>query len=97
MKLQWEPHIGNVEGYQVFGREEGQAYDYDFFWWQGDHTHNRCTIEGLDKHTTYYFVVRSFLGDNRSCDSKEVSFNPSDAPENNSEGGSGCFIQSLRP
>jgi hypothetical protein len=93
--LQWEPHVGNIEGYQIFGRKKGQEYDYDSFWWQGDHTYHRCTIEGLDENTTYFFVVRSFSGDDISYDSTEVSAKPSDISENSSDGGSGCFMQSL--
>lgn len=80
--LQWDPSDQAIEGYQLFGREEGQDYDYDAFWWQGDHTFNQCTIEGLDENKTYYFVLRAFSGDNVSADSNEVRYETNDLATN---------------
>lgn len=91
--LQWESNDPSVEGYQIFCREEGQRYDYDNFIWQGDHSFDQHTIEGLDKDKTYYFVVRSYSGDFVSNDSNEVCF--PDCSKNESESSPGCMIQSI--
>ena len=91
--LQWELNDPLVEGYQIFCREEGERYDYNSFLWQGDHSFDQHTIDGLDEDKTYYFVVRSFAGDQVSYDSNEVCY-PYCAEQ---QGGSssGCMIQSL--
>ncbi len=101
--LQWDANDPTPEGYRVFGREEGQPYDYNDFWWQGDFSFQQCTIEGLDENKTYFFVVRAYEGDDLSGDSNEVRFNYSDnslhytgSSGTESDGaGAGCFIQSL--
>ena len=102
--LQWDATQSTHEGYQVFGREEGQAYDYDTPWWEGDDSFVECTIDQLDENKTYFFVVRAYAGDDVSADSNEVRYSNSSDPsflgENNtasSGGGSsgGCFLQSL--
>jgi chitinase len=107
--LQWDANNPTPEGYQVFGREEGQNYDYDIPWWQGDQTFTQCTLDGLDESKTYFFVVRAFAGDDVSGDSNEVRFAYSDGTSSgdassldsntaaSAGGGSGggCFIQSL--
>lgn len=91
--LQWESNDPLVEGYQIFCREEGQSYDYDNFIWQGDHSFDRYTIDGLDEDKTYYFVVRSYTGGFVSNDSNEVCF--PDCRKNEGESSSGCIIQSI--
>jgi hypothetical protein len=103
--LQWDANNPAIGGYQVFGREEGQNYDYDVPWWQGDSTFDQCTIDSLDENKTYFFVVRAFVDDLVSDDSNEVRYAYSDGSSalsynNNSSSadggsGSGCFIQSL--
>ena len=96
--LQWDASNQALEGYQVFGREEGQYFDYDFPWWQGDSTSDQCTIDSLDENKTYYFVIRAFVGDDVSGDSNEVRYAYSDNNNARTAGGgsgSGCFIQSL--
>jgi Fibronectin type III domain len=77
--LQWNPNNPSLEGYQVFGREAGQDYDYDAAWWQGDQTFTQCTIDHLDENKTYFFTVRAFQGDNLSADSNEVEFSYKDS------------------
>jgi hypothetical protein len=91
--LQWEPNAPLVEGYQIFCREEGQSYDYANFLWQGDSSFDRYTIDGLDEDKTYYFVVRSFKGNQVSYDSNEVCYPYCGGKEGQSS--SGCMIQSL--
>lgn len=80
--LKWDPSSSNAEGYYVFGREEGQDYDYDEPWWQGDKTFTECTIEELDEDKTYFFVVRAYAGEAMSDDSNEVRFSYNDASNN---------------
>lgn len=104
--LQWDANTPAPDGYFVFGRAEGQNYNYDEPWWSGDDTFTQCTIDELDEKTTYYFVVRAYEDDDMSGDSNEVSFTHSDSDtsslttETNASSigggsGSGCFIQSL--
>ena len=105
--LQWDFNDPAPEGYRVYCREEGQDFDYHDFWWQGDHTFNQCTIDGLDENKTYYFVVHAFSGDEESGDSNEIrysdgtweSLSSSDVStaggSGSGGGGGGCFIQSL--
>jgi len=107
--LQWDANNPDPDGYMVFGREEGQAYDYEFPWWQGEHAFSQCTIDNLDEDKTYFFVVRAYVsnsdgGDDVSGDSNEVRFAYNDSSTSlsndggSSSGGSsgaGCFIQSL--
>lgn len=101
--LQWDPNNPTPEGYRLYGREEGQNYDYANFWWQGDSSFNQCTIGGLDENKTYYFVIHAFAGNNESGDSNEirysngVGYSLGDNSLGTAGGGSssGCFIQSL--
>ena len=104
--LQWDTNTPTPEGYLVFGREEGQSYDYDDPWWRiVDPDFVQCTIDQLDESKTYYFVVRAYVNEDVSGDSNEVRFaytDSSSALDNSSDGGSssralgaGCFIQSL--
>lgn len=101
LTLAWDANNPAPEGYQVYGREEGQDYDYDDPWWQGDSTFTQCTIDELSENKTYFFVVRAFQNDDVSSDSNEVRFPYSDNHNIGTVGtagggsGSGCFIQSL--
>jgi hypothetical protein len=72
--LEWDHSSSKVEGYYVFGREEGQDYDYDEPWWQGDRSFKDCIIEELEEDRTYFFVVRAYSGAAMSADSNEVRF-----------------------
>ena len=92
--LQLDTSNQGAEGYQVFGREEGQDFDYEAPWWQGDSSFDRCTIDDLDENKTYYFVARAFSGDDVSGDSNEVRFAYGDRIDGG-QSGSGCFLDSL--
>ena len=91
--LQWEANAPDIEGYQIFCREEGQGYDYENFLWQGDHSFDQYTIDGLDEDKTYYFVVRAFTANQVSDVSNEVCYPYCD--QNSGESSSGCMIHSL--
>jgi hypothetical protein len=72
--LEWDPSGSSAHGYIVYGREEGQDYDYDAPWWQGDNSFSGCTIDELEEDRTYFFVVRAYAADQESADSNEVRF-----------------------
>jgi hypothetical protein len=109
--LQWNANNPDPDGYVLFGREEGQSYDYSDPWWRGGYSFTQCTIDQLDEGKTYYFVVRAYVSDANgdddfSGDSNEVRFAYSDnssSLNNNINSGSssagssggGCFLQSL--
>ncbi len=97
--LKWGNGNDQIEGYYVFGREEGQEYDYDEPWWQGDTTFGECTIDELEEDKTYFFVIRAYVGDNVSADSNEVRFSyfddTSDSPGSDSPGSSSSGSSSL--
>lgn len=70
--LTWDPNDPAPDGYCIYSRAEGQAYDYNQPCWTGYGTAG--TIAGLDDNTTYYFVVRAFVATQESADSNEVKF-----------------------
>lgn len=94
--FRWDANSSAPEGYQLYGREEGQYYDDNDPWWQGDSTFTQCTIGGLSENKIYFFVVRAFMGDHLSGDSNEVRYACGDNIDVSTPGGgsgSGCFIQ----
>ena len=96
--LRWDANNPTPEGYQLYGREEGQNYDYEDPWWQGDSTFTQATIDELSEDKTYFFVVRAFDGDIVSGNSNEVRYSYRDIDNLSTAGGgsgSGCFIQLL--
>lgn len=70
--LAWDPNDPAPEGYRIFQRLEGQAYDYSQPVWSGPDTTG--TVDGLVDGDRYYFVVRAYAGTEESADSNEVSF-----------------------
>ncbi len=72
--LGWNPcEESDLDGYLVFQRRDGQAYDFANPVWLG--TETTCTISELEDGATYYFVVRSCdIGGNESVNSNEVMF-----------------------
>jgi len=81
--LAWDANQPAPEGYRVFQRQQGAAYDYANPVWPTDgshHTETTCTIANLTEGGTYFFVVRAYVGNDQSGDSNEVSFQASTPP-----------------
>jgi hypothetical protein len=72
--LRWDSVSGSPDGYRVFARKSGQAYNYSQIAWQG--TTVACTLNNLQDQTEYYFVVRAFDGSVMSANSNEVHYVP---------------------
>ena len=70
--LTWDPNDPAPDGYCIYLRTEGQAYDYNQPCWTGYDTVG--TVYGLEENVAYYFVVRAFEGVQESADSIEVIF-----------------------
>lgn len=77
VSLEWDPNADAPDGYRVYYRQYGQAYDYSTYAWSG--TNTNCTIAELEEGVTYYFVVRAFVEGDESGDSNEVSYTTSGA------------------
>ena len=71
-KISWDHNDPLPEGYRVYQRKSGQAYDYSSPVWTG--ANNSGVVYNLEYDTTYYFVVRAYEGTLESVDSDEVSF-----------------------
>lgn len=76
--LAWDESDQSIDGYRLFQRIAGQSYNYSQWIYEGQATtHN---AENLQDGVTYYFVVRSFSGDEQSPDSNEISYCHDPAP-----------------
>ena len=72
--FRWDPTVSPHDGYKVFARKAGQAYNYSQPNWQGAAT--TCTINNLLNQTEYYFVARAYKGSLDSANSNEVHYVP---------------------
>ncbi|BBO91074.1 fibronectin type III domain-containing protein [Desulfosarcina ovata] len=70
--LAWDANDPAPEGYRIFQRIDGEAYDYTDPVWTGTDTSG--SVYNLEYDTTYYFVVRAYEGTLESADSEEVSY-----------------------
>src|SRR3989339_1017288 len=84
--LAWNANNPAPEGYRLYQRLPGQAYNYASPAWSGAGT--TCTITNLADGTIYYFVVRAFQGSNQSGDSNELQYvtGPAPTPPPDSDG-----------
>ncbi|BBO77631.1 hypothetical protein DSCW_50480 [Desulfosarcina widdelii] len=87
--LRWDAVSGSPDGYLLYARESGQAYNYSQPIWQG--TTATCTIDNLQDQTEYYFVVRAFDGSLVSSNSNEVHYDPSVSNSTGSSTSSGVL------
>jgi len=72
--LAWDPNDPAPDGYMILIRVEGDAYNYNAPAWIG--ATSDCQLEGLVPGTTYYMVVRAYVGELQSGDSNEVTYTP---------------------
>ena len=82
--LAWDPNNPAPDGYQVYQRVAGQNYDYNTPVWPkagDDPVQTNCTINDLADDTSYFFVVRAYMGSNESGDSNEVNYVTSPASQ----------------
>ncbi|RJQ76859.1 MAG: hypothetical protein C4519_14185 [Desulfobacteraceae bacterium] len=70
--LQWDAIDTVPDGYRLYQRLSGFAYNYTEPAWSG--TDTTCVIENLTPGASYYFVVRAFKGADESADSNEVQY-----------------------
>jgi hypothetical protein len=84
--LQWDANVPTPDGYCVYQRTSGGAYDYNNPVWPTDgqnHTETSCTITGLTEGQTYSFVVRAHVGGVFSGNSNEATYQvPAPQPAN---------------
>jgi chitinase len=85
--LEWDPNDPAPEGYRLFRRLDGEAYDYNAP--LGTVSDTRYVDDTIVAGETYFYVVRAYEGDNESGDSNEVSYTASnDTSDNSSDGDS---------
>lgn len=72
VSLAWDANDPAPDGYNVYQRTEGQAYDYSQPVISSSETN--ATLYNLAYDTTYYFVVRAYVGTDESGDSNEVAY-----------------------
>ena len=72
VRVSWDANDPAPEGYRVFIRLEGDAYDYTQPDWQGAETN--VILDGPLFGQTHYYVVRAYDGNLESVDSNEVSY-----------------------
>ena len=73
--LAWDGNTPSPEGYRVYQRVAGQSYTYASPVWPktgDDPSATSCTLGDLADDTSYYFVVRAYVGADESGDSNEV-------------------------
>jgi hypothetical protein len=73
--LEWDPNDPAPEGYRLFRRLAGEAYDYNAP--LGTVTGTRYEDDTIVAGETYHYVVRAFEGADESGDSNEVSYTAS--------------------
>jgi hypothetical protein len=76
--FRWDPSEPTPDGYRVFARKIGQAYNYSRPDWEGSAA--TCTIDQIEEQTEYFFVARAFDGGMESADSNEVHYIPPATP-----------------
>ncbi len=72
--LAWDSNDPPPQGYNLFQRTDGQAYDYAAPINAEPITTTTYQVNHLQPGETYYFVVRAFVGSDQSCDSNEVAY-----------------------
>ena len=68
----WDHNDPLPDGYRIFVRLPGAAYDYDSPAWED--AGNSATLAGPALGVTHYYVVRAYEGELESVDSDEVHY-----------------------
>ena len=85
--LQWDGGTPDPDGYNLYQRMSGNAYDYSNPVNSSAITGATYTVSGLTEGATYYFVVRAFMGTDESADSNEVEYTvPVSDPDTDGDG-----------
>ena len=78
--FQWDANSPNPDGYILYKRAEGQSYDYNDGIDVGNVTIYELSDSLLEENVRYYFVVRAYVGSDKSGDSNEVTYIATDIP-----------------
>lgn len=70
--LQWDANDPAPDGYRLYARQSGEAFDYSKPLWEGSVAMHQ--VQDLTPGVTYFFVVRAFVGDAESSDSNQVEY-----------------------
>ncbi len=93
--LAWDPNDPTPDGYRLYQRTEGSAYNYSAPVWSG--TQATCTLANLAEGVTTYFVVRAYVAAMESDNSNETSYRytpPTSYTLNASAGANGAISPS---
>jgi chitinase len=72
--LQWDANNPTPDGYNLYQRVYGQAYNYSSPVNPSGITGTTFSVDNLQAGVTYFFVVRAFVGADESGDSNEVQY-----------------------
>jgi hypothetical protein len=89
VSLQWDASVPAPDGYRLYVRQSGEAFDYTNPVWDGTTTTQQ--VEDLTPGITYFFIVRAYVENEESSNSNEVEYTPSDSgssetPDNDGDG-----------
>lgn len=84
--FQWDGGTPNPDGYNLYQRTGGNSFDYSNPVNTTAITGTTYTVSGLTEGTTYYWVVRAFLGAGESGDSNQVEYSVPAAVPDDSDG-----------
>ncbi len=70
--LAWDANTPTPDGYRLYRRIQGTAYNYNQPTWTGNAA--TCTLTDLSNATQYCFVVRAYSGTAESGDSNEICY-----------------------
>lgn len=72
VSVSWNPNDPTPDGYIILIRADGSDYNDEAPSWVGSAT--SCRLDGLIPGTTYFMVVRAYVGALQSPNSNEVTF-----------------------
>lgn len=81
--LSWDANDPAPEGYMIYQRLDGAAYDYTDGTEVCKTVETSCVVENLSQGIQYFFVARAYVGQEQSGDSNEVNFIPIITPPSN--------------